>query len=898
MTWVHAVWQRIKLLGRRSALNRGLDEEICFHIEQQTEKNRRAGMSPDDARRQAMVTFGGVERVKEHTRDEFRAALLEDSTRDILYGTRALWRAPGFTVMSALTIALGIGSIATVFSVVHAVVLRPLPFDRPDQLVRLVETVPPEISPTGAARRRITDSLSVGELYEIRHRARAVSFVAAYVNAYMTLTDTAQTARLEGWRVEPDLFPMLGVQPLYGRVFATNEAAPGADGVIIVGHAAWQRHLGGRPDVIGRTLTLDNRRYTVIGVMPPEFEFPVEFASRDFWLPLVLDVSTAQARNVRLPTAARLATGVSIEQAAAEVGSLLRAMNGKASAYEFVRVHDEWVAPIRAALRALAVAVVLVFLIAAVNVSSLLLARTATRQREMAIRTALGGGRARLVRLLLTESVLVALMGSAAGIALAFVSVRMLRTLAATMPRMDLGMLTAFPRLGEIVIDLPVLSFTVGVALLTGIVCGVAPAVRYTRPGDAELLRQAVSSTASGANRWYGSARDVLVAAQVALATTLLVGAGLLAQSLLTLSRADVGYEPEGVVTFQVALPAGKYKGPTLEGFAETLVEDLARVEGVTAAAYTPLLPMVTLLEHSASFRRVPGPPTGQSPPDDDLRGVSHNYFKVMGIDVLAGRGLSADDRAGRPRVVVINRAMARRHFPGKDPIGKTAYLQRLTEPWEIVGVVDDVRQMGPAQDPKPQAFVDSRQWPGMAPGFRFLQYYAVRVNTQVDVVTPRIRDVVRGLDPDAAVYNLAPMGALLDNSVSRPRFYAALGAAFSGIALLIAAAGLYGTVAYFVAARTREIGIRVALGARREQVMRLVLYRSAIVTGVGMVLGGVGALLLTRYLEGLLFGLSPLDPATFVAVTLLFGTVAAIATFVPAKRVLSVDPLVALRHE
>jgi putative ABC transport system permease protein len=277
---------------------------------------------------------------------------------------------------------------------------------------------------------------------------------------------------------------------------------------------------------------------------------------------------------------------------------------------------------------------------------------------------------------------------------------------------------------------------------------------------------------------------------------------------------------------------------------------------------------------------------------------VSHNYFKVMGIDVLAGRGLSADDRAGRPRVVVINRAMARRHFPGEDPIGKTAYLQRLTEPWEIVGVVDDVRQLGPAQDPKPQAFVDSRQWPGMAPGFRFLQYYAVRVNTQLDIVTPRIREVVRGLDPDAAVYNLAPMGALLANAVSRPRFYAALGAAFSGIALLIAATGLYGTVAYFVAARTREIGIRMALGARREQVMRLVLYRSAIVTGVGMVLGGVGALLVTRYLESMLFGLSPLDPATFVAVAVVFGIVATIATSVPAKRVLSVDPLVALRHD
>jgi putative ABC transport system permease protein len=877
---------------------RELTREVDAHVGLLEEEYRRRGMTNDDASVAARRDMHGVESLKEQQRDARSFPRLEDAQRDVRHALRTLARTPGFTAAASLTIALGIGSVVTVFSVVQSVVLRPLPYDRPDQLVRLVETVSAAASPTGVPLRRVSDSLSVGELDELRHRAETVSHMASYINAFMTLTDTGETARLEGWRVEPAFLTMLGVHPLYGRVFEPADALPGAANVIVLGYGVWQRHLGGRPEAIGTRLTLDNKRYTIVGVMPREFEFPVEFSSHDFWAPLALDLTSNEARGLRLPTVARLANGASLEMAATEVGFILRAMNGKTSAYEFVPVQAEWVAPIRRALRSFGVGVWLVLLIAAVNISGLLLARTATRQREIAIRAALGGSRARIVRFLLTESVLLALLGSIVGVLLAFISVRLLQTFATTMSRMDLGKFTAFPRLGEIGIDVPVLALTAATALVIGIACGMAPAVRYTRPAAVDTLRRGVGSTPSPVRGRPARPQELLLVSQVALATILLVGAGLLVRSYLRLTHVDIGYRPSQVLTFQVALPSGKYNGPSLETFAEGLVSQVKALPGVSAAAYTPLLPMVTLLDHSALFRRTPGVSSPPSPPDDDLRGVSADYFRVMGIDVVAGRGLGPDDRAGRPRVVVINRAMARRHFPGEDPVGQTAYLARLAEPWQIVGVVQDVRQLGPAEDPKPQAFVDSRQWPGMAPGFRFLQYYAIRVDQDVDAVTPRIRQAVRTIDADAAVYNVAPMNALLSNAVSRPRLYAALAGSFSGVALLIATIGLYGTVAYSVAQRTREIGIRVALGARRGQVMTLVLSRSAAVIVIGLVVGGAGARLLTRYLEGMLFGLSTVDTTTFVGVGLLFGSIATIATWTPARRALSVDPVVALRHD
>jgi predicted permease len=858
---------------------RELAREVDAHLGLLEEEYQRRGMTIDDARRAARRRLQGVEGLKEQQRDARSFRWLEEARRDVAHAWRGLGRTPGFTAIAGLTIALAVGSVVTVFSVVRAVVLKPLPFDRPDQLVRPME-------------------LSVGELDEVRQRTTMVAHIASYANTFMTLTDTGETARLEGWRVEPQLFPLLGTRPLWGRALEAADAEPGAANVVVLGYGTWRRHFGGAAESIGQSLTLDNKRYTIVGVMPPQFEFPVEFSSHDFWVPLSLDVTSKAARDLRLPSVARLAAGASPEMAATEIAIILRATNGPNRTHELVRLQDDWVAPIQRPLKAFGVSVGLVLLIAAANISALLLARTAARRREIAIRAALGASRARIVRLLLTESLLLALLGSTAGVLVAFAGVRVLQTLATTMSRMDLSKLTAFPRLAEIAIDGPVLAFTLAMAVVVGVAGGIGPAVGHTRPLQADVLRQSAGSTAVPARTWRRRPRGLLMIAQVALATILLVGAGLLVRSYLKLSHAEIGYDPSHVLTFQVALPSGKYRGPSLERFAESLVGQIGSLPNVKAAAYTPLLPMVTLLEHSASFRRVPDLSSSRPAAGDDLRGVSADYFRVMGIPVLAGRGFGPDDRAGRPRVVVINRAMARQHFAGEDAVGKIAYLSRLTEPWEIVGVVEDVRQLGPAQAPKPQAFVDSRQWPGMAPGFRFLQYYAVRVDQGIDVVAPRIKQAVRAIDADAAVYNLAPMDALVSNAVSRPRLFAVLAGTFSAIALLIATIGLYGAVAYSVAQRTREIGIRVAVGARRSQVMALVMGRTATLTVIGLVIGCGGALLVTRYLESMLFGLSPVDPATFAGAGLLFLSVAAIATWIPGRRALAVDPLVALRHD
>jgi putative ABC transport system permease protein len=492
-------------------------------------------------------------------------------------------------------------------------------------------------------------------------------------------------------------------------------------------------------------------------------------------------------------------------------------------------VQDEWIRPITSALQSFSVGVLLVFLVASVNVSALMVARTAARAREIAIRAALGGRRALIVGLLITESVVLAFLGSAMGVLLAFAGSRLLRTLAAPLARMDLGMFTAFPRLDEVTIDLSVLSFAVMAALIMGIGCGLGPALRYTRQARGETLRQSGGSTGSPVGSWRWRSRGFLLVIQISLAMILLIGSGLLVTSYVELSSVRLGYNPSRVLTFQVALPAGRYRGAALESFAESLIARVGALPHVVAAAYTPLLPMVTLLEHSASFRRTPGTPPAAGPADD-LRGVSTDYFRVMGIDLVGGRSFQPTDKAGSPRVVVINRAMALQHFSGEDPIGKFAYLARSADPWQIVGVVEDVRQLGPRKVAKAQAFVDSRQWPGMAPGFRFLQYYAVRLdNPEWKAILPSIREAVRAIDPDGAVYNVAPMDALLANATSRPRLYAALASSFSAIVAFIVAIGLYGVVSTLVAHRTREIGIRVALGASGGVVMKLMLVRSAV---------------------------------------------------------------------
>ena len=707
---------------------------------------------------------------------------------------------------------------------------------------------------------------------------------------------------------------MFGAAPLIGRTFDAAEGKSGADGVIILSVATWQRYFGGGADVLREHLQLDGKTYAVIGVMPAAFRFPD--AQTQFWVPFV----ESDFPRMGGSPIARLQDGVSLAAARAEVGSMLQQLRANQtrpagmppgpSRYDLVPIQDDLVAPVRPALLVLAGAVGFVLLIACVNVANLVLARAAARQRELALRVAIGASRRQLIAQALTESVLLAVVGGVAGTGLAFGGLRILRTLGGSLPRRDIGPGVAFPRLDEIGIDMRVLAFTLVVSVVTGIVAGLAPAIRQSRAGTMDLLREGAGAASSGFNLFRRQRlQGVLVIAEIAMATLLFAGGGLLIHSLINLSRVDPGYDPTHVLTAQVALP--RRYATTVPAFADTLAAQLERLPGVRAVGYARALPMIrmrqlTLLRTTREMPpRMPAPPPfdgRQLPESPDMRVVSRDYLRAMGVRVVEGRGFEERDGAGKPQVMLINQTLARSGFLGDHPIGRQIYGPGRA-PWEIVGIVEDVRQFNLDQDPDPQIFIDYRQ---DTPPPAFAQamgpppapYIAIRTTADPLSIAAGVRAAVRQLEPQATVDNIATMDEIVSNSLSRPRLYAALLGIFAGVAVALTAIGIYGVMAYSVTQRNREIGIRMALGAQRGDVMGLVLRQSAALTAIGIAFGLAGAAGLTRYLEGLLFGLTRLDPTTLGGVVLAFALVATLASYLPARRATRVDPLVALRCE
>ncbi len=815
---------------------------------------------------------------------------------------------PSLRPIAVMTFAIGVGANSAIFSVVNAVLLRPLPFENDDRLVRLVMTVPAQV--TGTAERRDPVRLSVAELDQLRASARSLSMVGQVEPTLMNLR--GRDPRLQGAVVSAGFFEMLRARPLLGRAFIAADEAPGASPVILLSYDTWRRHFGGDPQIVGRTATFDpvlgprvSVEYTVIGVMPEDFQFP-DGDTKVWRPPQVAATGPAGPRTAML---AQLASGVSLEAAASEILPLMRQIRARyrdnAYPYELVGVHQELVRPVKPALIVLTVAVGFLLLLACVNVANLVLARTASRQREIAIRRALGAGRGRLIRYFLTESLTLGLCGGVVGVLLAFGGVRMLRSLATTLTRVDLGNQLSIPRIDEISVDGTVLAFSFLISVGTGVLFGLAPALRYARPDDSVALREGERSTPEGYRLGrYLSVRSALVVGEIGLAMMLLAGGGLLIRSFVELSKVDAGYDPSNVVTFQVAVPSDLYPPARSKAFAEELVARIQSVPGVESAAYANQLPMVSLVN---SFplgsrprpRPVSGPPPQPPPNLTDIRLVSRDYFAAMGIRVLSGRGFVESDGAGRPRVMLINEALARRQFANRNPIGETVFVSYFEEPWQIIGVVADVRQFGLTLDPQPQFFVDMRQWTDVdALVFPAGAYYAVRSSGRGESIVPTVRAIVEQIDPQASLFYVAPMEQVVASTISRPRLYAILLGIFSIVGLGLAVIGIYGVMTYSVAQRTREIGIRVALGARRAQVVALVLGQSARLTVVGIVLGLSGAAMLSHYLEGLLFGVTPLDPTTFALATALFAAVALVAAYGPVRRATGVDPLIALRAE
>jgi putative ABC transport system permease protein len=867
---------RLLNLFRRERSDEEVTREINAHLALLEDEHLRRGMTADEARVAARRALGSAAHAADLHRDARTFAWIDDLRLDMVYGLRSLRRTPGFTTIAVLTLALGIGANTAIFSVISAVLLRPLPYPSADRLVQIFS--PAVERRDGRELPRGARALLPRQLEPLRGGGRTLSQVGGYILTSSTLTGQGDAARLNGIQMTASMFPVLAVSPMLGRAFDEREESAGADAVVVLSATVWQRMFNSDSGVVGRVIALDGRGRTVVGVMPPEFAFPD--STVQYWVPYVRPAPNARA-VFSLATIGRLRDGMAIETAEDEVNSLMRAADSRAGRFEVGGLHDELVGSVRPALLILAGAVGLVLLIACGNVANLLLARSAARDHEIAIRRAVGASPARLIRQLLTESALLASIGAAVGTGLAFGSLRLLQTLAASLPRRDLGSPgVSLPRLTEIGIDVPVLIFTIAVAVLTGLVCGLLPALRHSTAREADRLRERTATP---------RVRSSLVIAEIAMAMVLLVGGGLLIRSFVKLSLVERGYDSSHLLTFQATdRQAG---GEQAEAFADQLVERLRALPGVTAAGYANNLPLVQQgFGRDVSPRPYePGVPV--RPPFPGLHAVSPDLVEAMGMRIVEGRSFS-DGEAGR-REALITRTFARSGFFDEPALGRTIYTDDTS--WTVVGILEDISQFRIDQPPASEMYI--LDFIPAPPGLGG-SYFAVRTSSDSRSLVSSVRAIVRQIDSNATVDNIATMDQIVSNAMSRPRVYAVLLGIFAGVAMLLAAIGIYGVLAYLVSHRTREIGIRMALGAQRMQVLALVLRQAAVLTAIGVAAGVAGAAALSRYLEGLLFGLTPLDATTFAAVVVMFGAVAALASYVPARRATRVDPLVALRSE
>jgi putative ABC transport system permease protein len=899
MSGARRFFQRLLSAIRHDRAEHELAREVAAHLALLEEQFRNEGLSPEAARLAARRAFGGVEQAKEHQRDARAFRWIGDLRQDITYGARSFARTPAFTIAAVVTLALGIGAATTIFGALYSIGLRPLAYPDSDRIVRVFEYLPPREA--GGAPRR-GNPFAPSQLDAVR-TATTLSHVGLEIPRLMVMHAGDTPARVTGSRVSAAIFPLIGVQPILGRGLHEDDERQGSENVVVISHSLWQQQLGGRGDVIGTPLTLDNRPHTIVGVMAEGFQFPPGW-NGDIWTPLV---PGGTAPTFRLPFYARLRDGVSLAAAHEEIGAIYDAVRSTNPSnrprLEMVPVKDVLIEPFKPAITVLAVAVILVLLIACVNVANLVLARAIVRRYEMSLRAALGATRARLVRQHLAEGVLLAIVSGAGGMLITLVSMSWMRTLGRAGPRRDMLPGLSIPRAGEIHLDLTIAGFAIAISLLAGIAFGLIAAVRQPASLTSALRREGRRWPILGAR----GIQHALVMAEVAMAVTLFIGSALMIRSFLHLTSIDMGFTARERLTFQVTLPSSRAL-PEVTRFGEELVARIASMPSVRAAAYADSLPMIpvgrlAVLSETPSFpKRDPA-----APPRLDARIVSHRYLDVMGVRIVEGRSLQATDAAGRPRVMLINETLRRELFGGASAVGRRLFIGGVItfdppgrtaplEPWEIVGVVGDVRQRSVIDPAMPQFFVDQRQVPGPTGGA------AVNVVVHVDgdgtALLSSLRSIVSQMDALAFIDNVAPLENLVSNSYARPRLYALLLAIYAALAIGLTVVGIYGVIAFGVVQRTREIGIRMALGARRRQVRALVVRDSIVVTGTGLVIGVGAAVWSSRLFEGMLFGITPLDRTTYAVVAAAFAAIALVASFVPARRASAVDPVAALRAE
>jgi putative ABC transport system permease protein len=889
---------RLAKIGLSPVREAEIVEELSQHLEDEYERALSCGTSEEEARQQVLEQLNTpdlLQRELKHVErrgsenpielgTEGKINVFADLGQDLRYGLRTLAKNPAFTSIAIVALALGIGANSAIFSVVDAVLLRPLPFKKPEQLVMLWENAThlgfPKNTPSPA------------NFLDWQKQAGAFTGMAAMVERSFNLTGVGEPERLDGRRVSANLFDLLGVRAVLGRTFVPDDDRPGSH-VVLLSYSLWQRRFGSDPNVIGRALALNGESYTVIGIMPRFVQLP-GFANRNdqLWLPIAFPPEEAAQRgNHFLEVIARMKPGITLKQAQAEMETIAARLAQQYPDYNtrlgavVVPLHEEVVGDIKPALLILLGAVGFVLLIACANVANLLLARAAVRQKEIALRLALGASRSRLTRQFLTESVLLAMFGAGLGLLLALGGIRILKTfIPATISQVQ-----------TINIDARVLIFTGLVAVLTGIAFGLAPALQASHLNLNDTLKE--GGRDAGGGRKGNRLRGLLVIGEVAVSFVLLIGAGLLINSFFHLRNLEPGFRADHLLTMKVDLSEVKY--PDRErraAFFDEVIRRVRALPGVQSAAVAGNLPLTYNGDSmNISVEGVPDPPPDQRP-DVIFRAIGPGYFSTMGISIIRGRDFTDQDKADSKNVVVISEKNAQHFWPGQDPIGRRLRPGSSTSntPWrEVIGIVKDVRQNDFIAPPKMQMYFTYRQLKDLAPN-------ALVIRTSIEPLSlaASARDAIWSVDKDQTVADIDTMEHIVAEAVARQRFSMLLLGLFATLALLLASVGIYGVMTYSVAQRTHEIGIRIALGARRADVLQMTIKQGLRLVGAGMILGLAAAFILTRVLESLLFGISATDPVTFFGISLVLLAVAILASYIPALRATKVDPIIALRAQ
>ncbi|HEV2853309.1 MAG TPA: ABC transporter permease [Thermoanaerobaculia bacterium] len=885
MSW----FTRLRNVFRPARLAEDIDEEMRFHVEMRALEYADQGLTPREAEARARRAFGNPLLLRERTRDADVWAGLDTFLQDVRHSFRMLRRSPGFTAAAVVTLALGIGANTAVFSVVNAVLLRPLPYPHPDRLFLLFQLH--EQADVGRTRAAALDFL------DWQKRSRSFEAMAGHVGTGFTLSGDGEPELVIGQLVSAELFDVLRVRPLLGRTFRRDENEAGRNQILLLSHGLWRRRYGGDPAVVGRTVLANGKPYTVVGVMPARFDYPG--GRYQLWAPLPFRGTNSEGLPINrdsryLQVVGRLKAGITPEQARAELAALGRSLSqeypesNQGTTIDMASLTEETVGPVRPALLLLLAAAGFVLLIACANVTSLLLARASTRKREMAVRSALGAGTSRLVRQMLTETLVLFGSGLAAGL---LVAQGILSAVRVAGPR-------DIPRLEEAAIDPRALLFAAAVAAVAALIFGLVPAFQAARAGAAGAGSGRVVTAGPGHQRF----RSAVIVAEVGVSLVLLTGAGLAVRSFYRLQGVEKGFNPEHAMTFDVMMPPTKYQeAAQMRAFYRSLLDQLGSQLPFEAVGFTTALPLSGQdLENAVFLEGAPADPSGKDTPVAGLRGVSPGYLEALGIPLRRGRSFTAGDREGTLKVALVNEAFVRRYWPNQNPIGKRLSEDGPEGPWRtVVGVVSDVRHRSLDAAPRPEVLLPYLQ---LEPSF--LTSWArglstvVRSSAEPSVAADLIRRGVRAVDPGMPVIELRPMEQVVAESAAQSRFRTLLMAGFALVASALALVGVFGVTSYFVAQRTQEMGVRMALGARSSDVLALVLGRGARLAGLGVLLGLVGAVGLTRWMAGLLFEVSPTDPASFLLAAGLLTAAALAACYFPARRAARVDPAIVLRQD